>query len=135
MDKNQNKTMEKHLEIIQGVINRMGQNSFLIKGWTVTLVAALFALAAKDTDQRFVIIACFPTAIFWFLDGYYLYQERLFRKVYDHARQKTTVDYSLSTKNFDNGFADWVKAVFSKTIILFYGVIVLTLIIVMYFFY
>ena len=49
----------KHLEFIQGVINRMGQNSFLIKGWTVTLVAALFALAAKDSNQKFVLVAYF----------------------------------------------------------------------------
>ena len=35
-----------HLELIQGVIGRMGQNSFLLKGWSVTLVTALIALAA-----------------------------------------------------------------------------------------
>jgi len=123
---------EKHLEFIQGVINRMGQNSFLIKGWTVTLVSALFALAAKDTDKRFVIVAYFPTVIFWLLDSYYLYQERLFRKVYDHVRQQQTVDYSFSTKNFDKGFTDWANAALSKTIIMFYGIIILTLLIVMF---
>lgn len=125
--------MEKHLEFTQGIINRMGQNSFLIKGWTVTLVSALFALAAKDTDHRFVIIAYFPTAIFWFLDSYYLYQERLFRKVYDHVRKQTVADYSLSTKDFDKGFSDWASAALSKTIILFYGIIFLTLLIVMFY--
>ena len=126
--------MEKHLEFIQGLINRMGQNSFLIKGWTVTLVAALFALAAKDTDHKFVIIAYFPTIVFWFLDSYYLYQERLYRKVYNHARQQKVVDFSLSTKNFDKGLVDWAKSVFSKTTLLFYGTTILTLIIVMYLF-
>lgn len=125
--------MEKHLEFTQGVINRMGQNSFLIKGWTITLVSALFALAAKDTDHRFVIVAYFPTAIFWFLDSYYLYQERLFRKVYDHVRQQQTVDYSLSTKNFDKGFSDYADSVFSKTIIPFYGIVFLVLFILMFY--
>jgi hypothetical protein len=123
----------KHLEFAQGVINRMGQNSFLIKGWTVTLVSALFALAAKDSNHKFVIIAYFPTVVFWLLDSYYLYQERLFRKVYDHVRKETTIDYSLNTKQFDKGFSDWASASLSKTIILFYGVIFLTLIIVMYY--
>ena len=123
---------EKHLEFIQGVINRMGQNSFLIKGWAVTLVSALFALAAKDANQKFVIIAYFPTVIFWLLDSYYLYQERLFRKVYDHVRQQQIVDFSLSTKSFDKGFTDWASAAFSKTIILFYGIIIMTLLIVMF---
>jgi hypothetical protein len=123
---------DKHLEFIQGVINRMGQNSFLIKGWTVTLVSALFALAAKDTNQKFVIVAYFPTAVFWFLDSYYLYQERLFRKVYDHARQQTTIEYSLNTSPFDKGFTAWIDAAFSKTIVLFYGIVFITLLIVMY---
>lgn len=27
----------KHLELIQGVINRMASNSFKLKGWAVTL--------------------------------------------------------------------------------------------------
>ncbi len=36
----------KHLEMIQGVVNRMASNSFQLKGWSVVLVSALFALAA-----------------------------------------------------------------------------------------
>jgi len=124
---------EKHLEFTQGVINRMGQNSFLIKGWTVTLVSALFALAAKDANQKFVIVAYFPTITFWLLDSYYLYQERLFRKVYDHVRKANSVDFSLNTKQFDKGFFDWAGAALSKTLILFYGIVFITLIIVMYY--
>lgn len=124
---------EKHLEFTQGVINRMGQNSFLIKGWTVTLVSALFALAAKDANQKFVVVAYFPTIAFWLLDSYYLYQERLFRKVYDHVRKANSVDFSLNTKQFDKGFFDWAGAALSKTLILFYGIVFITLIIVMYY--
>ena len=30
----------KHLEMIQAVIVRMGNNSFLLKGWSVTLISA-----------------------------------------------------------------------------------------------
>jgi hypothetical protein len=42
-----NKTDEawvKHLEFIQNAITRMATNSFWLKGWAVTLVAATFAL-------------------------------------------------------------------------------------------
>lgn len=124
-------SQEKHLEFTQGVINRMGQNSFLIKGWAVTLVSALFALAAKDSNPKFAVVAYFPTIAFWLLDSYYLYQERLFRKLYDNVRTKTTTDYSLNVKEFDNGFSDWASSAFSKTILLFYGVIVLTIIVIM----
>ncbi len=124
---------QKHLEFAQGVVNRMGQNSFFIKGWSVTLVSALFALAAKDANQKFVIVAYFPTLVFWLLDSYFLYQERLFRKVYDHVRKETNTDFSLNTKQFDKGILDWASAALSKTILLFYGIIFLTLIIVMFY--
>ncbi|MCU0422809.1 MAG: hypothetical protein MUC81_08370 [Bacteroidia bacterium] len=122
----------KHLEFAQGVINRMGQNSFFIKSWTVTLVSALFALAAKDSNHRILIVAYFPTIAFWLLDSYYLYQERLFRKVYDHARKATSIDFSLNTKQFNKGFFDWSSAAFSKTILLFYGFVLVTLLIIVY---
>ena len=72
-----------HLPLIQGVINRMGNNSFLIKGWTVTLVAAIFALAATGTNQHFILVALIPIIVFWFLDSYYLKQERLYRELYN----------------------------------------------------
>ena len=59
---------EKHLELIQGVINRMASNSFMLKGWSVVLVSALFALAASQTKVHFVCLAIFPAAAFWVLD-------------------------------------------------------------------
>lgn len=124
---------QKHLEFIQNAINRMAQNSFLIKGWTVTLVAALFALAAKDSNQNFVIVAYFPVIIFWILDSYYLYQERLFRKLFDVIRLQQNVDFSLNTKTYDGGFCDWIDAFFSKTIIIFYLSIIATLLIVVFY--
>jgi hypothetical protein len=30
----------KHLEMIQAVISRLANNSFLLKGWSITLVSA-----------------------------------------------------------------------------------------------
>lgn len=50
----------KHLEMIQAVINRMANNSFMLKGWTVTLVAGIFALASKDADKMYFLIAYIP---------------------------------------------------------------------------
>ena len=43
----------KHLEMIEGVIERMGNNSFQLKGWAVTLVALVGALASQGSDKRF----------------------------------------------------------------------------------
>jgi len=38
----------KHLEVIQTIINRMTVDWFLLKSWTITLVADLFAFSAKE---------------------------------------------------------------------------------------
>ncbi|MDP2823193.1 MAG: hypothetical protein Q8O52_11045 [Sulfuritalea sp.] len=64
-----------HLGFIQGIVTRMGTNSFLLKGWSVTLVAAMFALAVKDADKRFMLMSYFSVFIFWALDGFFLHQE------------------------------------------------------------
>ena len=67
--------MEKYLEMIQDVVKRMATNSFMLKGWAVTLVAGIFALSAKDTNKIFFIVAYIPIILFWFLDSYYLQLE------------------------------------------------------------
>ena len=61
----------KHLEFIQGIITRMANNSFMLKGWAVTLVAGIFALSSKDSDQLYSIISIIPVIAFWGLDSYY----------------------------------------------------------------
>ena len=68
----------------------------------MTLVAALFALAAANTNEQFVYLAYFPAFMFWALDAYFLRQERLFRKLYDHVRgwEGAPVDFSMNTKLF-----------------------------------
>ena len=53
----------KHLEFIQQAVNRMASNLFLLKGWTVTLIAALFALAAKDSKDVYFLIAYCPPPV------------------------------------------------------------------------
>ncbi len=73
----------KHLEFIQNVITRMNTNSFQIKAWAVTLVSALLALFASTKNDYFVLVAICPAVVLWFLDAYYLMQERKFRGLYD----------------------------------------------------
>jgi len=88
----------KHLEMVQTVINRMASNSFMLKGWAVTLVAGVFALAAKDSNQIFFLIAYVPIVMFWCLDSYYLRLERQYRVLYNKIRadQSDETDFNLS---------------------------------------
>ena len=92
----------KHLEMIQGVINRMAKNSFMLKGWAVTLAACIFALASKDTDKMYFLISYLPVIVFWFLDSYYLLQERLYRDLYNDVRKKSNseIDFSLNAAGY-----------------------------------
>src|SRR6266581_4267715 len=98
-----------HLQMIQAVITRMASNSFLLKGWTVTLVAALFALAAAKVVPYFVYLAYFPLIVFWILDGYFLRQERLFRRLYDRVRILSigAIDFSMDTSAFTSEVEPW----------------------------
>ena len=120
-----------HLQMIQAVITRMAGNSFMVKGWTVTLVTALFALAAADANRFFVYVAYLPAVMFWVLDAYFLRQERLFRKLYDHVREAKdgTVEFSMNTHPFNVG-TTWNVA-WSRTLCLFHGTITTTIIVVM----
>lgn len=73
----------KHLEFIQNIITRMNTNSFQIKEWTVALVTAILALYASTKNNCFILLGILPSLLFWFLDAYYLTQERKFRGLYN----------------------------------------------------
>ena len=47
MENNKQTILHKEIDLIQDCIKRMANNSFLIKGWTVSLIAVVLALA-KD---------------------------------------------------------------------------------------
>ena len=121
-----------YLQMVQAVITRMASNSFLIKGWSITLVAALFALAAGGTNPLFVYVAYFPAFMFWALDAYFLRQERLFRKLWDHVREvDSDIDFSMDAKQFTNEVDSIWDVAQSHTLKLFHGTITGTIVIVM----
>jgi hypothetical protein len=76
--------VQKHLDILQGIINRLAQNSGTCKNWCITLVAGVLVLTfSKDvpdgTRKLIPFIACIPIVIFWGIDAYYHSLERAFR--------------------------------------------------------
>jgi len=123
----------KHLEMIQGIINRMAGNSFLLKGWSVTLISALFALAAKDSNQYFLYLAYFPCVAFWSLDGYFLWQERMYRKLYQQVSAKNAdeIDFDMNATKFIEDVDSWFSVCFSTTLRLFHGVILGVIVLIM----
>lgn len=123
-----------HLSFIQGVISRMGNNSFLVKGWSITLVAAMFALSAKDSNPKLIIMTYFPVMIFWILDGFFLHQEKLFRKLYEKVASGSVPSdlFTLDTKIISNEVDHLIKVLFSKTILLFHGAIIALVLLAMF---
>jgi hypothetical protein len=121
----------KHLEMIQVIITRMANNSFLLKGWGVILTSALFALVAKDANKLFIFLTILPVIAFWILDGYYLRQERLFRKLYDQVRGKdeSEIDFSMDISSVNNQVKGWFLVCLSRAISFFYGTILLLVVI------
>ena len=120
-----------HLEFIQRVITRMNTNSFQIKGMAVTIVSALIAIYATTTNIAFIFLGIVPTLLFWFLDSYYLQQERKFRGVYNNvAGIEHNVEiklYDMPIKEFKGWDYSFLKAFIFGTIAWLYGAIVFLL--------
>ena len=90
------KSKSKHIDIVQSTISRMAQNSFAIKGWTITILVGLFVFLQNDKFRNNIFIYLIPIIFFWLLDSYYLWQERLFRKLYNDIIVNVTEEYDLS---------------------------------------
>ena len=112
----------KHLEFIQATINRMANNSFLLKGWAVTVVGGLLAFGFKDLDCRYIFVSLSVLLFFWILDGYYLHQEKLFRELYERVSKKKDgeIDFSMKTEDCESG-ETWFDRTCSTTLLIFYG--------------
>ncbi len=115
----------KHLEMTQAVINRLGSNSFLLKGWSMTVIVTTMVLIARYDIQNpcLVLVVMFPVLGFWILDGYFLWQERLFRQVYDEVRVQSDTDFKMDVmKHVNKPKCSWWAAMFSITLVIFYAV-------------
>ena len=92
----------------------------------------LARLAAAESRAYFVYPAFFPAIAFWVLDGYFLWQEPLFRALYDHVRKlkEENVDFSMDTSIVKNKVQSWFAVVFSTTLWIFHGTVILAIIVV-----
>ncbi len=127
----------KHLEMIQAVISRMAGNLFFLRGWTITLITGIFAIAlSKDASKGYFLLAYFLLAVFWVLDGFFLSQERRFRSLYDHVRKldENEIDFSMNTRNYKSRWRNrWFGAMVSSTLLWFYVPLALAIFIVLRF--
>jgi hypothetical protein len=117
----------KHLEFIQATIARLATNSFLFKGWAITIAAGLSAFAAVNSKRGLLAISLISTVMFWALDGYYLWLERCFRRLYQRVAMKDEADIHFAMEpEKSQPFRQWLHTCFSRPHLwLFYGSIIL----------
>ena len=122
----------KHLEMIQGVINRLASNSFSIKQWTVMLVSALLVLVAREGSVP-IWVALVPVIAFWGLDGYFLRQERRFRNLYMDVceTEESEITFSMNDKRKSKSY--W-RAATSVTLVSYYGLFIALVLVIACFF-
>ena len=115
-----------HLTFVQGVISRMAANSFLVKGWTIALVAALLAIGADKLTFSYLIIVLVPVILFWWLDAFYLHQETLYRKLYEivASKEDRDIDFDMNASGLKNQIKLFKEIAVSKSISPFYLVII-----------
>jgi hypothetical protein len=75
--------VQSHLQIMQGVIQRMAGNSTSCKAWCITIVSAILVLIADKGKPELAWLALLPSILFLALDAYYLALERAFRASYN----------------------------------------------------
>ena len=124
-------SVQTHLTMMQGVINRMAENCRSCKVWCVTLVAAVLVLVAQTGEPQHALIALAPTLLLLFLDAYYLALEKAFRDSYDafvndlHSGKLGSTDI-FKIKRTGMGLLSVGRCLGSVSIWLFYALVAAT---------
>jgi len=119
-----------HLTMLQGVITRMGANSFTLKALAATFGSAAVAVMAtvETPSPYYAVAAVVPMIIFWVMDAQYLRLERAYRKLYDHVRKGEEIEaYSLEATPFMKDTSSVLRLALSWSVSWFYVAIFLSL--------
>lgn len=124
-------TLYKEIDLIQSCISRMAQNSFMVKGWVITLVAACCAVSSLNSNEwkMLFIFGALAIILFWYLDAFFLKTERLYRYKYEwvikNRLSKDIHEFDLNPYNkqmWTNGKEEpaIIGVMFSKTLLPMY---------------
>ena len=121
----------RHLDYIQGIISRLNSNSFMIKGWAITIVSAVLALMATTNNKSLIAITALPIFVFWVLDSFYLQIERKYTALYQKVIEPDSTIPTLSlnigmqqianvpgTKFFDSFFSRTMNGFYISLLVL-----------------
>lgn len=112
------------LGFIQDIISRLSQKSFLVKGWSLSIIAVLGIMLDKNKFyESLALIICISIIVFWFLNAFYLHTERLYRILYsqkislnDDDKTMLSLDLSKLKKDTSIKKKGIINAFFSRTV-------------------
>ncbi len=123
--------LHKELDLIQKVIERMARNSFLLKGWALSLVVIVPALmkdgfVGKSSLPIYGVLVV-TVICFWYLDAWFLHKEKCYRELYDDVVKKRLAGddtnlYSLNYQAFTKKVEGIGRIMLSPTLSAFYAV-------------
>lgn len=120
--------LHKEIDLIQACITRMANNSFLLKGWTISIIAVVLALADKAVKPELLSSILFiPLFSFWYLDAFFLRTEKRYRKMYEwvlkmRCANDTTYLYDLNPHRFNAEVDSTWGVMWTITLRCFYGI-------------
>ncbi len=139
MNKIDNDVIHKEIDLIQSCITRMAHNSFLLKGWAISIIAVVLVLAEKASNPILLsLILLIPLISFWYLDAFFLRTEKMYRKMYEWVLDKRKNNdfellYDLNPHRFIDEVDSTSKVMWSKTLRWFYGMPLLTITLIILF--
>ena len=112
-----------HLQLIQGVIDRMATSAAIYKGFAATIVTGIAAISFTDVRSRVLLVA------FLAMDTYYLQLEKKYRILYEKVRTEAIIpDFALNPYCTDDELKKNHATVWdclrSPSIRMFYGPII-----------
>lgn len=123
----------KHLELLQGVISRMANQSANLKNYCMTLVAGIIGLSVAVQKPDALLYAMPVVLVFAALDANYLKLERAFRAQYNSVRKEPIDQASdfLITPGWETG-RKWYESLWSWSVFWFYAPLVVILGVIYY---
>lgn len=121
--KNNDDIKIKYLDILSEIIDRMSRNSFIIKGWSISIVVAIVTLVPDiyTEDEKSILVLLLSIIIFSLLDAKYLHLERIYRDHWNNVIKDSNFD--LVRQNINNDMKDYsyISSYLSWSIMLTYG--------------
>lgn len=121
-----------NLSFIQNIINRMAGASSNSKTWLLPIATAAYGYAIANKSIMVTALGMIATFILALLDAGYLTNERRYRQLYNQVISNPNVAAPFSLSCYREGktrcarFKEYMRALKSWSIVLFYGALLLT---------